>query len=115
MNFTIEHRDGLVIFTLKSHNLDTMVAPQIKAEVLIVCQPDIKGLVFDMSQVEYVDSSGLGAMLLAHRQLKDTDAALILVGVQDLVRTMLNISQLEELFEFYDTIEEAEATFNDEE
>ena len=111
MNFSIEHRDGLVIFTIKSHTMDSLVSAQIKAEVLIVCQPDIKGLIFDLTEVEYVDSSGLGALLLAHRQLKETEAPVIFIGVQDMVKSMLSISQLEELFEFYGTIDEAIATF----
>ena len=107
MNFSVENRDGLVIFTLKSKNLDSDNSARLKAELLILCQPDIKGLVLDISDVEYVDSSGLGALLLAHRQLNDFEKDITLVGTQEIVRSMLNISQLTDLFNLVDTLEEA--------
>jgi anti-anti-sigma factor len=107
MNFTVENRDGLVIFTFKSQNIDSENSPKLKAELLILCQADINGLILDVSDVEYIDSSGLGALLLAHRQLKEYGTTITLVGVQDVVMSMLNISQLTELFGIASSIEEA--------
>lgn len=107
MNFTIERRDNIVIFTLKNTNLDTVISPQFKAELLIICQPNIEALIVNLSDVEYVDSSGLGALLLAYRQLSDHGIPVILVGVQDNVMKMLNISRLEEIFIYFETLEEA--------
>ena len=107
MNFAVENRDGYVIFTIKSNKLESQNSPKLKAELLIVCQPDIEGLIIDISQVEYIDSSGLGAMLLAHRQLKEYGKKITLVGAQDVVKSMLSISQLTELFQMADTIDEA--------
>ncbi len=107
MNFSIENKDNLVIFTLKGRNLDSEISAKLKAELLIVCQPDIKGLVFDLSEIEYVDSSGLGALLLANRQLSDYETPIILVGVQEMVKSMLSISQLTDLFIMLDSQKEA--------
>ncbi len=111
MNFSIENKDGFVIFTLKSKALDSENSAKLKAELLIICQPDIKGLILDVSDVEYIDSSGLGALLLAHRQLKENGTYISLVGVQDVVKSMLSISQLTDLFKLTDTIEEAIASY----
>ncbi len=113
MNFTIENRDGFVIFTLKNKKLDSQTSPQLKAELLILCQPDIKGLIIDISDVEYIDSSGLGAFLLAHRQLKDYDKSIILVGAQEVVKSMISISQLTDLFLMADSIDGAVKMYND--
>lgn len=107
MNFSIENRDGIVIFTLKNKMLDSENSANLKAELLIICQPDIKGLIMDITNVEYIDSSGLGALLLAHRQLKDQETFITLVGAQEVVKLMLDISQLSELFQFSDLVEEA--------
>jgi anti-sigma B factor antagonist len=78
-----------------------------KAELLIVCQPDISALVIDLTLVDFVDSSGLGALLLAYRQLKDHDIPIVLTGVNDMVKKMLEISQIFDLFEYSDTVDEA--------
>ncbi len=107
MNFAIERKDSLVIFTLKSRNLDSEISSQLKAELLIVCQPNIKGLIFDLAEVEYVDSSGLSALLLADRQLRDYDVQITLVGASDSVKSLLDISRLSELFQFQNTVEDA--------
>ncbi len=107
MRFTIERQDNIAIFTLKRPNLDADISPQLKAELLILCQPELEALVFDLSFVEYVDSTGLGALLLANRQLKDQETPIILVGVKDLVMKMLTISQLDGIFEYADTVEDA--------
>lgn len=115
MNFTLENHGNIVIFHLKNTNVDGQVAAQFKAKVLIVAQPDIEALIIDLSQVEAMDSSGLGALLLAHRQLKDHSIPVILVGVQDFVKSLMSITRIDELFEYYATIEEALDTFKDEE
>ncbi len=111
MRFTFERIDKLVIFTIKNEKVDGDVSAKFKAEILILCQPDIDALVIDFSNVQYIDSSGLGALLLAHRQLKDHMIPVILVGVEGMVRTMLEISQIEDLFEFYNTVDEVVEDF----
>jgi anti-anti-sigma factor len=107
MRFSIERQDNIAIFTLKDKKLDAGIAPQLKAELLILCQPELEALIFDLSQVEHVDSTGLGALLLANRQLKDTEAPIILVGVRSMVKKMLKISQLDGIFDYDETVEDA--------
>ncbi|TAL68792.1 MAG: anti-sigma factor antagonist [Bacteroidetes bacterium] len=107
MRFSIDRQDNIAIFTLKDKKLDAEIAPQLKAELLILCQPELEALIFDMSQVEHVDSTGLGALLLANRQLKDNEAPIILVGVQEMVMKMLSISQLDTIFDYDESVEDA--------
>jgi anti-anti-sigma factor len=114
MRFTVEKRDDSVIFTLLNENLDSRISAKMKAEVLILAQPDIGALIIDLSHVEFIDSSGLGVLLLAQRQLKEYDAPVILVGLQPSVRVLLEISHLHEIFNIYDTMEEVIADLEQE-
>lgn len=107
MNFSFERIDNVVVFTLKNSNLDMEISAQLKAKLLILCQPDIEALIFDLTNIEYVDSSGLGALLLAYRQMKEYESPIILVGVQPVVKKMLAISQIDDLFVYYNTLQEA--------
>lgn len=113
MNYTLDNRGNISIFTLKNLNVDGQTAAQFKAKILIAAQPDLEGLIIDVTAVEAMDSSGLGALLLAHRQLKDHDIPVILVGVQDFVKSLMSITRIDELFEYYDTLDEALATFQE--
>lgn len=113
MNFTLENNGNIVIFRLKNTNVDGQVAAQFKAKILIIAQPDIEALIIDLSEVEAMDSSGLGALLLAHRQLKDHNIPVIILGVQDFVKSLMSITRIDELFEYYATLEEALETFKE--
>ncbi|MFP4370552.1 MAG: STAS domain-containing protein [Bacteroidota bacterium] len=113
MHFTIEHRDKIVLFTLKNTKVDGKVSAQFKAKILIIAQPDIDALVVDLSTVEAIDSSGLGALLLAHRQLSEHNIPVILVGVREFVKSLMSITRIDSLFEFYDSPEEALAAFEE--
>ena len=90
MKFTVEHIDNLVIFTLKDTKLNSELSSELKTQFLILSQPDITALVLDLSAVDYIDSSGLGALLLSHRQLKEYGIPVILVGLQDMIIRILN-------------------------
>jgi anti-sigma B factor antagonist len=107
MNFAIEHQNDIVIFTVKQNRIDSEDAADMKAEMLILCQPDIPALIIDMTNVERIDSSGLGALLLAHRQLKDHEIPIVLVGVSGIVNTLLQISRIDSLFGYFDTVQDA--------
>ena len=107
MNFSFDTTDNVVVFRLNNTNLDMEISAQLKAKILIFCQPDIEGLIFDLSQIEYVDSSGLGALLLAYRQVKEYNIPIILVGVKDIVKKLLELSRINDLFVYYDNIEDA--------
>ncbi len=107
MNYTIEHKDNIVIFELKNKSVESNIASELKARMLITAQPDIDALIINMSKVETMDSSGLGALLLANRQLSEHDIPLVLVGVSDFIRSLMSMTKIDDVFEFFDTIEEA--------
>ena len=109
MRFSVEQDDELVVFTIKEPMLDSTKAPEVKGELLILCQPSVKALVIDLSLVHFCDSQGLSSLLLAHRQMKDHEGFVILVGLQEQVRNLFRISQIEYLFEFQPTIADAVA------
>ncbi len=113
MNFSIENKDNLVIFTLKNTKLTSDISAQLKAKILIIAQPDIDALIIDLSTVEYCDSSGLGALLLANRQMSEFELPVVLCGVNEPVMQMLTISHIDPLFEFYPTVDEAISDFSE--
>jgi anti-anti-sigma factor len=107
MRFSVEQDDVLVVFTIKEPMLDSTNAPDVKSELLILCQPSVKALVIDLTMVLFCDSQGLSSILLAHRQMKEHEGFVVLVGVQEPVRNLFRISQIEYLFEFQPTIVDA--------
>ncbi len=66
-------------------------------------------LILDFSGVPYMDSAGLGAVLGAHVSRQKDRRLLALAGVNERVRYVFHLTRVESLFEFCDSVPEAEA------
>jgi anti-sigma B factor antagonist len=106
MRYTTEHRDEITILSIHNQRVAGETSAKLKAEILITAQPDIEGLIIDLKAVEMMDSSGLGALLLANRQLKEYGIPLALVGVNDMILSLMRISKIDELYDFFDEVED---------
>jgi anti-sigma B factor antagonist len=106
MRYTTEHRDEITILSIHNQRVEGETSAKLKAEILITAQPDIEGLIIDLKAVEMMDSSGLGALLLANRQLKEYGIPLALVGVNDMILSLMRISKIDELYDFFDEVED---------
>jgi anti-sigma B factor antagonist len=66
-------------------------------------------LVIDLTRVEFMDSSGLGALLEARNQAREHGGSMLLVHPPEVVRNLLVRTQLQQTFTVYDTVDEATA------
>jgi anti-sigma B factor antagonist len=60
-------------------------------------------LILDLTNVPYVDSAGIGALVGAYVTMKE-GRNLALVGVNDRVRTALQVTHVEQFFRFYASV-----------
>jgi anti-sigma B factor antagonist len=107
MKYLIENNEDIVIFKLLNETLNSDISPELKAKLLILCQPDIEALILDLSSVKTIDSSGIGSLLLAERQMNDHGLPVVLTGVNEGVQQILDMLHLADIFEIYPTVEEA--------
>ena len=61
------------------------------------------------SQVPYVDSAGVGAIVNAHVSCLNSGRRLVLVAVQDRIRTLMKVTRVDEVLTTYPTLQEAQA------
>ncbi len=107
MKFSIENDDKIIVFTIKEESVGADNAPDLKAKILIEAQPDIQGMVFEIGKVKSMDSSGLGAFLLAHRQLREYNIPVHIVNANKFVRNLMSMTKIDQLFSFNDDIDTA--------
>jgi anti-sigma B factor antagonist len=62
------------------------------------------GLVLDFTSVPYVDSAGVGALVGAYVRHQKEGHSLTLAGVNDRVRNTLKITQVENFFQYSDSV-----------
>src|SRR5215813_8332567 len=60
-------------------------------------------LILDLSQVPYIDSAGIGALVGAYVNHQKDSRSLALVGVTKRVRDAMQVTRVEQFFRFYDT------------
>lgn len=108
MKFTVETKKDLTIFKLQESRLDATVAPELKSEFIVLIEAEGKKyLIIDLSHVDVIDSSGIGAMLVAHRQTADHDGFAAFVGVRNRVRDLLRMTGLDKQLYIFSSIQEA--------
>jgi len=106
MKINLDKKDRYSILTLDEENLNSVIAPDVKSEFIFLRNEGVKNLIFDMTNVKYVDSSGLSAILTANR-LWNAYGAFILTNVtHPAVKKLIEISRLESILTIIPTTKE---------
>jgi anti-anti-sigma factor len=107
-NYETKRIGDIVIFKVAESRFDSKIAGLVKGELTILLNAEeVKKLIFDLSDVEYCDSSGLSAILLAFRMLHEEGGELRIAGARKNVRTLIEISQLDRVLKLSDSVEDA--------
>jgi anti-sigma B factor antagonist len=108
MKFEIQKNGKATILKLHGRKLDSTVAPELKAEFLVLCKPkNCTKLIIDMSEVQFCDSSGLSALLIADRAMREHGGMVHLVHIHEKVMDLMKITQLDRLFTINKKVEDA--------
>ncbi len=102
--------EGVTIVNVPGPNLDSGNADDFKMAVAPVLA-EAGRVVFDLGDVEFVDSSGLGAFLTCLRQLNATGGDLKLCRMRKPVRTLFELVRMHRVFDILGTPNEAIAAF----
>ncbi|MEW5798855.1 MAG: STAS domain-containing protein [Bacteroidota bacterium] len=108
MKFDVAKNGTSAILTIKERKLDVSISPELKGEFILLCRPQVKSLIVDLTEVEFCDSSGLSALLIAERQMRQHGGQVKLVGVHKKVLSLLKISQLDKVFQLFDSVTKAQ-------
>lgn len=107
MKFSLDKKDKYSVFKLDEENLNSLIAPNLKSEFIFLRNEGVRHLVFELSGVKYVDSSGLSSILTANRLWKGY-GSFILCGINSpSIHKLIEISRLESILTIIPTLEEA--------
>jgi len=110
MEPTIDEVNGIIIITLPGESLDASNAKDLKQNLEPILTQNNK-VIFDLSELRFVDSSGLGAILSSLRQLNNSGGDLKLSGITKQVRVLFELVRMSKIFDIFDTKEEALSAF----
>jgi len=107
MKISYDKQEKYTYMKLNEENLNSVIAPHIKSEFVSLQSNGTKNLIMDFSDVAYVDSSGLSAILTAERIFKE-NGAFVMMGINsDNVKKLISISRLDDILNIVPTLDEA--------
>jgi anti-anti-sigma factor len=107
MNFTINSKEKHYLVTCNIENLNSVVSSELKSEFLVVNKEGNKNIILDLSKAKYADSSGLSAVLLANRLCRDAGGTFVLTGLNEHIKKLIEIAQLDRVLNITPTLSEA--------
>jgi len=82
--------------------LDAVAAPGVRKDLTELVANGARALVVDLSEVERIDSSGLGALVTVLEAIREHDGEMALVGLPPAVRVVVELTRLHRVFAIYD-------------
>lgn len=111
MNLQIDDKGGAVLMLVQEERLDAHNSGELKTQMLKLFEDGKSNLVVDLSDVRFVDSSGLGALVSGFKNASSRNGSLKLSGLQMQVKSMFELTRLHRVFEIYNDAEEALGSF----
>jgi anti-sigma B factor antagonist len=81
--------------------IDLHVSPSVTVSLNQMIEKKPERLVVDLSEVTYIDSAGLAALIEAMQKVEGYGGKFLLAGLQETVRSIFEISRLDQVFQIF--------------
>jgi anti-sigma B factor antagonist len=107
MKYTLDKSEKYTLFQLNEDKLTSVIAPELKSELVKLNAEGSKNIILDVTNVKYIDSSGLSSILVGNRLCENEKGLFVLAGPSDHVTKLIKISQLDTVLTIMPTVEES--------
>ena len=100
-------RDGHIQLFALSGSLDIATSPTLRAALMEAADRNKHEIVVDLTHLEFLDSTGLGALIGAHKRAAEHGGSVRLVAQEGQILRLLRITGLLDVFAVYPRIDAA--------
>ncbi len=111
MNIDVKEYNDITALNVRGNMMGGPETIAIHEKVKELIDQKKSKVIIDLSNVKWMNSSGLGTMMGCLTSLKNIDGDLKLCGVTEKVKSLFMITKLITLFETYDSQDEAVKAF----
>ncbi len=90
-----------------SGDMDMYNAYKVKNLVNKMIEKNIQNFIINMEGVNYIDSSGIGALIYVHSELKKRNMKFRIANIRGTVKKVIELTKLMGYFKITDTVENA--------
>lgn len=96
-----EHKTGKVLVIIpRQSRIDASVSTEFKGRMVDLINQGNKLIVLDLSEVDFVDSSGLGVMVSSLKTI-DGDGDLVICCIRDTVMGLFKLTRMDRVFHIF--------------
>jgi anti-sigma B factor antagonist len=106
MKMSAKTEGDICVISVQEPRIDAHAAVEFKEKVRALTQNAPNRVVLDLTQVTFIDSSGLGA-IVAVMKLLHPDHSLILAGLTPAVEKVFQLTRMDSIFRIFLTLEDA--------
>jgi len=106
LQIDVEQRDSFTVLSPRGE-VDFATGPQLKQAIVETLVAGGVNLVVNLQDVDFIESTGLGALISGRRRAHALQGSLRLVCTEDQLLKIFRITGLDKVFSIYDSIEEA--------
>ncbi len=103
---------GKVLAIYLEGKFDLQLAIELESKINEILEKGHKYLVFDLTDVKYISSSGLRIFIATMRELNEMGGALKLANLTPQIRKFFEVVGMLDLLAIYPSVDEAVATFD---
>jgi anti-anti-sigma factor len=110
MDLSIEHKQIAPATRVVAISGNLLLGPgclELQALVPQLMADGARNLVFDLSKMTRIDSTGIGRFIDTYGRLRQSGGQMRLAGAEGTVRDAFRLTRLDTVFSFYPTVEEA--------
>lgn len=106
MNLSSHSESGTLVVTVNEPRIDAAVAILFKDRMREETETAGQRIILNLSQVDFIDSSGLGAIVAAMKQL-GSERSLDLSGLNENVDRVFRLTRMDTVFRIHQTLGDA--------
>ena len=105
MSFQVELKEDIAIVTVTAGRLDASIAPELKKVVNDVISEGTSRIMLDLQSVQFMDSSGLGAVISSFK-LTGQKGEFVICNMNEAVKEIFELTHMDRLFDIYPSADE---------
>jgi len=106
-----QEQDGVVILEVSGKVMGGPDAEKFKTVIAGLINEGVAKLLIDLSDVPWMNSSGVGILISAYTSMKNAGAQVKFLNINERVKSILMVTKLLTVFESYYSKEDALASF----
>jgi anti-sigma B factor antagonist len=111
MKLKSDRHGSVVVIELKGKIMGGPDSAVFRDELKRHLDSGVKRVIVDLGKVDWMNSSGLGILIGGLTTVKNADGEMKLARVTEKIKSLLMITKLVQVFESYDSVEDAIASF----